>query len=415
MRIVVASAGSTGDIAPFSGVAAELRNRGHRVVMTAQEDVAGLVTAAGVECAVIPGRAGVVQDVTPGRGLVGQMQSLAWLAGVAREYAEPIARALYDIVDGADAVVFSPMMLLGLHVAEAKQIPSLGLYLQPILPSRAYPPSVLGIPSLGGPLNRLVGEWFVDATPRQHWPLVRALRLESGLPPLRGPRQHRLATLRRGWPALQGWSRYVVPQAPDQRPNVRTVGYCWPPAQVGWTPSAELETYLAEGPAPVVVGFGSAPVGDPTALRDVVVGVARRAGVRLVLQPGWAGLDEEGRRSDDMYVSGYVPHEWLLPRAAALVHACGAGTTAACLRAGIPAVAVPVMMDQPFWARRLYELGVSPRPLSIPALTEDRLYEAFRAVTADATYRARSTELAALIATEDGNFTVADAVEALVS
>jgi len=147
----------------------------------------------------------------------------------------------------------------------------------------------------------------------------------------------------------------------------------------------------------------------------VVMGAARRAGLRLVLQAGWAGLDEEGRRSDDMYVSGYVPHEWLLPRATALVHACGAGTTAACLRAGIPAVAVPVMMDQPFWARRLYELGVSPRPLSIPALTEDRLYEAFRAVTADATYRARSTELAALIATEDGNGTVADAVEALVS
>jgi UDP:flavonoid glycosyltransferase YjiC (YdhE family) len=115
-----------------------------------------------------------------------------------------------------------------------------------------------------------------------------------------------------------------------------------------------------------------------------------------------------------MYVSGHLPHEWLLPHAAALVHACGAGTTAAGLRAGIPAVAVPVMMDQPFWARRLYELGVSPRPLSIPVLTEDRLYEALRAVTIGPGYRDRAVELAALIATEDGNGAVADAVEALV-
>jgi UDP:flavonoid glycosyltransferase YjiC (YdhE family) len=149
-------------------------------------------------------------------------------------------------------------------------------------------------------------------------------------------------------------------------------------------------------------------------LRDTVVGAARRAGVRLVLQAGWAGMGEEGRRSDDVYVSGHVPHEWLLPQAAALVHACGAGTTAAGLRAGIPAVAVPVMMDQPFWARRLYELGVAPRPLTIPTLTEDRLYEAFRAVTTDGSYRARAAELAGLIALEDGNGAVADAVEALV-
>jgi UDP:flavonoid glycosyltransferase YjiC (YdhE family) len=411
MRVALASAGSTGDIAPFTGVAAELRQRGHQVVMTAQEDVAGLVTAAGVECAVIPGRARVVQDHTPGRGVVGQLQSLGWLAEMGRRYAEPTARALYDIVDGADVILFSPLMLLGLHIAEAKRIPSLGLYLQPLLPTRAYPPSMLGLPSLGGPLNRMVGEWFVDAAPRQYWPLVRTLRSESGLTPLRGPRQHRLETLRRGWPALQGWSRHVVPPAPDQVSNVRTVGYCWPSTGASWTPPSELESYLAEGPAPVVVGFGSAPVGDPVALRDTVLAAARRAGLRLVIQAGWAELGEVGRHSDDVYVSGYVPHEWLLPRAAALVHACGAGTTAAALRAGIPAVAVPVMMDQPFWARRLYELGVSPRPLSITGLTEDGLYDAFRTVTSDAGYLVRAQALAAQIATEDGNGSVADAVE----
>jgi UDP:flavonoid glycosyltransferase YjiC (YdhE family) len=72
------------------------------------------------------------------------------------------------------------------------------------------------------------------------------------------------------------------------------------------------------------------------------------------------------------------------------------------------------MMDQPFWARRLYELGVAPRPLTIPTLTEDRLYQAFRAVTTDGSYRARAAELAGLIAMEDGNGAVADAVEALV-
>lgn len=46
-----------------------------------------------------------------------------------------------------------------------------------------------------------------------------------------------------------------------------------------------------------------------------------------------------------------------------MVHHAGAGTTGAGLRAGVPAVPVPVLVDQPFWADRLHHLGVAPHPL----------------------------------------------------
>ena len=42
---------------------------------------------------------------------------------------------------------------------------------------------------------------------------------------------------------------------------------------------------------------------------------------------------------------GDVPHEWLFPRMAAVVHAAGAGTTAAGLRAAVPAVPIPMTGD----------------------------------------------------------------------
>jgi tetratricopeptide (TPR) repeat protein len=85
-----------------------------------------------------------------------------------------------------------------------------------------------------------------------------------------------------------------------------------------------------------------------------------------VVQSGWAGLEVHG---DDVLTVGAVPHEWLLPRAAAVVHHCGAGTTAAALRAGVPTVPVPVAADQPFWAARQQALGVCPAVLPARRLT----------------------------------------------
>ncbi|MGQ7754229.1 glycosyltransferase [Streptomyces sp. WC2508] len=98
--------------------------------------------------------------------------------------------------------------------------------------------------------------------------------------------------------------------------------------------------------------------GQGERLGELVAAAVTRAGVRAVVQAGWAGLSAV---SDDVLAIGDLPHDWLCPRTAAVVHHAGAGTTAAGLRAGVPAVPVPVMADQPFWAARLHRFGVAPR------------------------------------------------------
>jgi UDP:flavonoid glycosyltransferase YjiC (YdhE family) len=107
----------------------------------------------------------------------------------------------------------------------------------------------------------------------------------------------------------------------------------------------------------VFVGFGSM---TPAHEQDVVTVAVKRAGVRAVVQSGWAGL---GLAGDDILFVGELPHDWLFPRTAAVVHDARAGTTGAGLRAGVPAVPVPVLVDQPFWAARLHRLGVAVHPL----------------------------------------------------
>jgi sterol 3beta-glucosyltransferase len=138
------------------------------------------------------------------------------------------------------------------------------------------------------------------------------------------------------------------------------------------------------------------------------VQAVRQARVRGVLQRGRAGLGAAG--DDDVITIGEVPHACLFPRMAAVVHHAGAGTTAAGLRAGIPALPVPVTADQPFWARRIAGLGAATNPIRFKDLSASRLAAAITTVTGEKSYRTRAEAAAARIATEDGAGKVADTI-----
>ena len=96
-----------------------------------------------------------------------------------------------------------------------------------------------------------------------------------------------------------------------------------------------------KSPPPVFIGFGSMTPAGADRLSDLAATAGRQAGVRMVIQAGRAGLAQAGQSPGDSIVIGEVPHDWLFPKMAALIHHAGAGTAAAGLRAGVPAVTVP--------------------------------------------------------------------------
>ena len=109
-----------------------------------------------------------------------------------------------------------------------------------------------------------------------------------------------------------------------------------------------------------------------------------------------------------------APHNWLYPRMAAVVHHGGAGTTAAGLRAGVPAVIVPHMVDQPFWAVRLQQLGVSPAPVPRHKLTAVRLAAAIRSAVSQPTMRDKAEGLGARVRAEDGVGTAVSLIQQIL-
>lgn len=149
---------------------------------------------------------------------------------------------------------------------------------------------------------------------------------------------------------------------------------------------------------------------DPERLSDLILQSVRRARVRAVLLSGWGGLADQG--GDDVFVTTEVPHDWLFPQMAAVVHHGGAGTTGAALTAGVPSVVVPFAVDQPFWASRVVALDVGPRPIPRKRLTSENLGAALRTATTDDAMARRAADLGTRIRAENG---VATAVRHLES
>src|SRR5690606_33997419 len=163
-----------------------------------------------------------------------------------------------------------------------------------------------------------------------------------------------------------------------------------------WEPPRELADFLAAGPAPVYIGFGSMVPKDAEMTEMVVRTALKAAGVRGVVQG-------DPETSDDQVLAVRdVPHSWLFPRMAAVVHHGGAGTTAAGLRAGAPTVVCPFFGDRPYWGERVAALGAGPAPLPFRSLTVPRLAARIRRAVEDQEMADRADELGRRIRAEDG-------------
>ncbi|MGW7621188.1 glycosyltransferase [Streptomyces antimycoticus] len=390
MRILIVTAGSRGDVAPYTGLGRRLLAAGHEVAVAAHPPFAGLVGGCGLDHRPLPG--------DPRELIRTRAKAASWeeTRAAMAAFLDRLADGVVAAADGADLVLtaFGPAAL-SRTAGEAYGIPVIGTYLAPACATREFP--LAGAPGgddLGPDGNLAAGlRVLADAGALQAG-AVAGLRTRLGLPTAAS--QQTGADIR---PVFHGFSPLVVPRPADWPPQVEVAGYWWPARPRDWRPPAELVDFLRAGPPPVFIGFGSMAPGEGERLGELVTAAVARAGVRAVVQTGWAGLAAAG---DDVLTVGDLPHDWLFPRTAAVVHHAGAGTTAAGLRAGVPAVPVPAMADQPFWAARLHRLGVAPRPLPFDALTAESLGAAITTCLTEPALRRRAAELAHAIGAEDG-------------
>lgn len=156
------------------------------------------------------------------------------------------------------------------------------------------------------------------------------------------------------------YSPSLAPHYPDWGDHIEIVGSTLPPALSNVTLPTSLLDFVADGEAPVFLGFGSMMFKNPEEITRMMVKALNVTGQRGIIQKGWAGLGSlpEGLPDSVYQLTEFVPHDVLFPLCKAAMHHGGCGTTQAALKARIPAIVVPVFTDQRYWAERVNITGV---------------------------------------------------------
>lgn len=194
----------------------------------------------------------------------------------------------------------------------------------------------------------------------------------------------------------------MIPKPQDWGNHIDIAGFYFLNLASNFTPDPELAAFLAAGPPPVYIGFGSIVVEDPDALTRTIFEAVAATGVRALVSKGWGGLGADSMGvPDNIYMLGNVPHDWLFEHVSAVCHHGGAGTTAAGIKAGKPTVVVPFFGDQPFWGAMVARAGAGPDPIHNKSLDAEKLAEAIRVAMKPETQQ-RAKELGAKIREEQG-------------
>ncbi len=405
MRITILAVGTRGDVQPYIALGLGLRAAGHDVRVAAASNFESFVRTYGLDYARLEGNfrelmgADAMQQFMARRNPVHVYREMTKLL---RHILECFATDSWNACQDADAVIFSTIAVTGYHVAEKLDIPSCWAPLQPMSRTRAFPSVIVPIGNdRNGTLNWLTHIFEEQIAWQPSRDFINRWRKDFlGLKPCPFSGPYALLE-KKHYPIIYGYSPTVLPKPSDWGDWIHVSGYWFLDHHEPWQPPAALVNFIDAGTPPVYVGFGSMNNREAGKLTKVVVDAVTTAKQRAVLATGWGSLHDVDL-PDTIFKVDAIPHDWLFPQMAVAIHHGGAGTTAAALRAGIPSITIPQIMDQPFWGQRVFNLGAGARPIPRKHVTAERLARTITMTVKDKDMQQRAATLGKHIRTENG-------------
>jgi rhamnosyltransferase subunit B len=379
--IILCTIGSAGDVYPFIGIGEELKKRGFRVVLITSQYFETQALSAGLEFFGLGSSKdyqSIIQDPdlwSPDKGF--------------RVFADrvvfPIMEPAYEIIAGFDpseTILVAQGQFFAAHIAHEKLgFPFITIHLQPaafrsvhefpLLPISLPPFVIRGLFSL---IDALVLDKLFA-------PNINRFRQKLNLPPIKKVFDRWMHSQQKNIGLFPDWfARFQ----PDWPPQTQLTSFVYYDKQNGNEDiSNELDTFLSAGSPPIIFTAGTAMKHADQFFRDCIEAcqLLGQRGILLTQHP--EQLPDELPTGIQQFA--YLPFSKILPRALALVHHGGIGTTAQAIAAGIPQVIRPMAHDQPDTAARVEKLGIgvslSPKKFNVSSLAENlEMLTASRAV-----------------------------------
>ncbi|KEQ93670.1 glycosyltransferase family 1 protein [Aureobasidium subglaciale EXF-2481] len=412
LNLVIQVVGSRGDVQPFIALGCELQKYGHRIRLATHDMFASFVRKAGLEFYPIGGDpASLMAYMVKNPSLMPSMKTM--MSGEIGRKRQMVAEMLSGCWDScilpdtltdepfvADAIIANPPSFAHVHCAQALGIPVHLMFTMPWSATRAFPHPLANLSNVDGDhaaanyLSYHVVEWM---TWQGLGDVINDWRESIQLEPINlldGPALAKMLRV----PFTYCWSPALVPKPRDWPEYIDVCGFFFRDTPK-YTPKSDLADFLAAGPPPVYIGFGSIVLDDPAKMLATILEAVKISGVRAIISKGWSELG--GDAGENIYYIGDCPHEWLFPRMAAVVHHGGAGTTACGIKNGIPTLVCPFFGDQPFWGHMIASAGAGPEPLAPRDMTGITLAEAIRFLIRDET-KAAAMAIAQRMESEEG-------------
>ncbi len=377
MRVTLVACGSRGDVQPMLALALGLRRAGHDVLLTVPPDYEAWARTYGCR----------VESLGPGFRDNPEMRDagLRSFARFTRKELTAETRRLPDLARGSHLILAEGLAFGAHSVAEHLRIPYRLLSFAP--------QAMMGTNK--DPSWMHVASWFVRTMTNANLrSTLNRERAALGLP--------RLRDVMMSWAGERPISATdaALTSLPDGAvPRSVLTGYMH--LQQCGTLGPEIEAFLANGPAPVYVGFGSMPIPRPERLARMLREVALQQQRPLVVLAKGLSLDALAGNPRCLMI-GDAPLEQLFPRVAAVVHHGGSGTVATAARAGVPQIVAPHMSDQFQWRTQVTRAGLGPTVAPFRFLSARKLSEAISECLANPKYAAKAREVAAKLDGTDG-------------
>lgn len=411
MKILLVTRGSQGDVLPYLGIARELVNRGHEVTVNLPRIFEETVKSYRLNY--------VLQKFDDISRLMADVAEESKSVEKVLQWTRDTIGAQFDqlipLLQEHDILVATNTEFAATSVAEYCCKPVIRTAYAPFLPGNKIPPAVLPFPKP----NLIIRPrflWFLmnrmsNFTAKK---TVNRNRQQYGLPPIRNF-GHDAA---RSAYNYMMYSRFLGETDPewDRKFRWKIGGYCFNDT-FGYDEHAyqELISFIRGTDKPVLFfTLGSCSAKDRNRFCEMLLEICKRRGYQLIVGSGWAKTGTCMQMDEHLYLMrNPIPHFLIFPYCDGIIHHGGSGTTHSAARAGKPQLITPLIIDQPYWAYRISQLGLGPERIKISKVTEQELDRKIGDLMSNPLYKKNAAALGEQIRNEEGAANLCDYIESL--